>query len=66
MRVGLRYVRGLQQIAAESLVQARQTRPFSSIENLALRVPELNRRESAHACSNRGAESYRRYWFTQA
>ncbi len=44
MRVGLRYVRGLQQIAAESLVQARQTRPFSSIENLALRVPELNRK----------------------
>ena len=44
MRVGLRYVRSLQQIAAESLVQARQMRPFGSIEDLALRVPELNRR----------------------
>ena len=44
MRVGLRYVRGLQQVAAESLVQARQTRGFGSIEDLALRVPELNRK----------------------
>jgi error-prone DNA polymerase len=44
LRIGLRYVRGLQQITAESLVQARQTRPFGSIEDLALRVPELNRK----------------------
>jgi error-prone DNA polymerase len=44
LRIGIRYVRGLQQIAAESLVQARQTRPFGSIEDLALRVPELNRK----------------------
>jgi len=43
MRVGLRYVRGLQQIAGESLVQARQHRPFASTEDLARRVPELNR-----------------------
>jgi error-prone DNA polymerase len=43
MRVGLRYVRGLQQIAAECLVQARQKRQFSSIEELARRVPELSR-----------------------
>ncbi len=43
MRVGLRYVRGLQQIAGESLVHARQQRPFASTEELARRVPELNR-----------------------
>jgi error-prone DNA polymerase len=43
MRIGLRYVRGLQQIAAESLVQARKQRQFSSIEELARRVPELSR-----------------------
>jgi len=43
MRIGLRYVRGLQQIAAECLVQARQKRQFGSIEELARRVPELSR-----------------------
>jgi error-prone DNA polymerase len=42
MRIGLRYVRGLQQIWAESLVHARQQRQFSSIQDLARRVPELN------------------------
>jgi error-prone DNA polymerase len=44
MRVGLRYVRGLQQIVGESLVHARQQRQFGSIEELARRVPELNQR----------------------
>jgi error-prone DNA polymerase len=44
MRLGLRYVRGLQQIVAESLVEARQHRQFSSIEELARRVPELSQR----------------------
>jgi error-prone DNA polymerase len=43
MRIGMRYVRGLQQIAAESLVQARKQRQFGSIEELARRVPELSR-----------------------
>ncbi|MFL6312445.1 MAG: DNA polymerase III subunit alpha [Terriglobales bacterium] len=43
MRIGLRYVRGLQQVAAESLVQAKQKRQFGSIEELARRVPELSR-----------------------
>jgi error-prone DNA polymerase len=43
MRVGLRYVRGLQQPAGESLVQARKKRQFDSIEELARRVPELSR-----------------------
>jgi error-prone DNA polymerase len=43
MRVGLRYVRGLQQTAGESLVQARKKKQFGSIEELARRVPELSR-----------------------
>lgn len=43
LRMGLRYVRGLQQIAGESLVYAREQRPFESIEDLARRVPELSR-----------------------
>jgi len=43
LRIGLRYVRGLQQITAECLVQARQKRQFGSIEELARRVPELSR-----------------------
>ncbi|HEX3156602.1 MAG TPA: error-prone DNA polymerase [Candidatus Angelobacter sp.] len=43
MRLGLRYVRGLQQIAGEALVQTRKRRQFGSIEELALRVPELSR-----------------------
>ena len=43
MRIGLRYVRGLQQIAAECLLQAREKRQFGSIEELVRRVPELSR-----------------------
>jgi error-prone DNA polymerase len=43
MRIGLHYVRGLQQVAAECLVGARQKRQFGSIEELARRVPELSR-----------------------
>jgi error-prone DNA polymerase len=43
LRIGLRYVRGLQQTAAECLVQARQKRQLGSIEELARRVPEMSR-----------------------
>ena len=43
MRIGLRYVRGLQQIAAESLVAGKTEGQFGSIEELARRVPELSR-----------------------
>jgi error-prone DNA polymerase len=43
IRLGLRYVRGLQQIAGGSLVYTRGRRQFSSIEDLTRRVPELNR-----------------------
>src|SRR5215472_6575748 len=43
MRLGLRYVRGLQQAAGEALVAERKLRPFSSTEDLARRVPQLSR-----------------------
>ena len=43
LRIGLRYVRGLQQSAAQALVQQRMRAPFTSVEDLAYRVPELSR-----------------------
>jgi error-prone DNA polymerase len=47
LRIGLRYVRGLQQAAAEALVQERDRMPFTSTEDLALRVPQLSRANMA-------------------
>jgi len=43
LRLGLRYVRGLQQIAADALVAERPRAPFISVEDLAHRVPQLSR-----------------------
>lgn len=43
VRLGLRYVRGLKQSAAKVLLSERRQRPFTSTENLARRVPELNK-----------------------
>jgi error-prone DNA polymerase len=43
LRIGLRYVRGLQQASAEALVQQRAHAPFASVEDLARRVPQLSR-----------------------
>jgi len=43
LRVGMRYVRGLQQSSAETLIQARATVPFVSVEDVARRVPQLNK-----------------------
>jgi len=45
MRVGLRYVRGLRESAAHAIVKARGRGPFTSVDDLALRVPELQKRE---------------------
>jgi error-prone DNA polymerase len=39
LRMGLRYVRGLQQPSAEALINARAIAPFASVEDLARRVP---------------------------
>jgi error-prone DNA polymerase len=43
LRMGLRYVRGLQQSAAEALVREQGIASFTSVDDLARRVPELNK-----------------------
>lgn len=45
LRMGLRYVRGLREEAARTLVRERNARQFSSVDDLARRVPELRRNE---------------------
>jgi error-prone DNA polymerase len=45
LRLGFRYVKGLRQHTAEAIVRARSERPFSSVDDLALRVPELRKDE---------------------
>ncbi|HTW61500.1 MAG TPA: OB-fold nucleic acid binding domain-containing protein, partial [Terracidiphilus sp.] len=46
LRIGLNYARGLRQSSAEALVAARQRDGlFVSVDNLALRAPQLNRKE---------------------
>ena len=45
LRMGLRYVRGLREEAARSLLLERLRAPFTSIHDLARRVPELRRDE---------------------
>ena len=43
LRVGLRYVRGLSQVSAEALGAQRTNAAFTSVEDLARRVPQLSR-----------------------
>jgi error-prone DNA polymerase len=45
LRLGFRYVRGMRQPAAEAIARARDERPFSSVDDLARRVPELRQDE---------------------
>jgi len=45
LRLGFRYVRGMRQPVAEAIVRARGERPFTSVDDLALRVPELRKDE---------------------
>ena len=45
LRMGLRYVRGLREEAARSLLRERMLAPFTSIHDLARRVPELRKDE---------------------
>jgi len=47
LRLGLGYVRGLRRHAADAIVNTREARRFNSIEDLAARVPVLNRKELA-------------------
>jgi error-prone DNA polymerase len=45
LRLGLRYVRGLREEAAQALVRERNCSPFTSIHDLTRRVPELRKDE---------------------
>ncbi len=45
LRLGLRYVRGLREEAAQALVRERTCAPFTSIQDLGCRVPELRKDE---------------------
>jgi len=45
LRIGLRYVRGLRQSTAETIVCERQKSPFEGIDDLVCRVPELQKAE---------------------
>lgn len=45
LRIGMNYAKGLRQSTAEVLVAQRQSGPFSSVNDLTLRVRSLNRKE---------------------
>jgi error-prone DNA polymerase len=45
VRVGLRYVKGLREEVAKEMLRERDVRKFSSIEDLKVRVPELQKGE---------------------
>ncbi|HXZ80185.1 MAG TPA: error-prone DNA polymerase [Terriglobales bacterium] len=45
VRLGLRYIRGLREEAGQAIVRERNRRRFMSIDDLALRVPELRKNE---------------------
>ncbi len=45
LRMGLRYVRGLREEAAQALIRERDKAPFQSIHDLARRVPEVRKDE---------------------
>jgi error-prone DNA polymerase len=45
LRLGLRYVRGLRESAAQALLRERSLAPFQSIHDLTRRVPELRKDE---------------------
>jgi error-prone DNA polymerase len=45
LRLGLRYARGLREQTGQAILRARAVRPFSSVDDLAVRVPELRKDE---------------------
>jgi error-prone DNA polymerase len=54
LRIGLRYVRGLREEAAQALIRQRNLAPFASIHDLIHRVPEL-RKDELHTLAEIGA-----------
>ncbi len=46
LRIGMNYAKGLRQAASEAILMARMSDgPFASVDDITLRVPELNRKE---------------------
>jgi len=45
VRLGMRYIKGMRESAAHAIVRERASAPFTSLDNLACRVPELQKRE---------------------
>jgi error-prone DNA polymerase len=45
LRLGLRYARGLRETAGQAIVCARMQRPFTSVDDLTSRVPEIRKDE---------------------
>ena len=45
LRLGMRYIKGMRESAAHAIVRERERAPFTSVDNLARRVPELQKRE---------------------
>jgi error-prone DNA polymerase len=45
LRIGMRYVKGMRESIAHALVEARTCAAFTSVDDLARRVPELQKRE---------------------
>jgi error-prone DNA polymerase len=57
LRLGLNYVKGLREQAAQALLTARATAPFSSIQDLVNRVPEI-RKDELRVLSEIGALNF--------
>jgi error-prone DNA polymerase len=57
VRVGLKYVRGLRQEVGEAIVERRGSFPYTGIDALVRRVPEMNKRE-VRALSLAGALNF--------
>ena len=57
MRMGLRYIRGLREEAGRAIETARNQSPFSSIDDLVARVPEL-RKDELRALARTGALNF--------
>src|SRR5262249_52164960 len=45
LRIGMRYVKGMRESVACAIVEERMRSPFTSVDNLARRLPELQKRE---------------------
>jgi error-prone DNA polymerase len=45
LRIGFRYIRGMRQTAADTIVSERQSHPFEGIDDFVRRIPELQKAE---------------------